>query len=83
MTHKHFSMSKVVIQRNVAIGVFTFVPKVFMVKLHVSRIVFLPLNGRSVNIATFQGFSNENEYVKNTNVVFIAPVTIALCKNEL
>ena len=77
MTHKHFSMSKVVIQRNVAIGVFTFVPKVFMVKVHVSRIVFLPLNG------TFQGFSNENEYVKNTNVVFIAPVTIALCKNEL
>ena len=41
MTHKHFSMSKVVIQRNVAIGVFTFVPKVFMVKVHVSRIVFL------------------------------------------
>ena len=38
-------MSKVVIQRNVAIGVFTFVPKVFMVKVHVSRIVFLPLNG--------------------------------------
>ena len=35
MTHKHFSMSKFVIQRNVASGVFTFVPKVFMVKVHV------------------------------------------------
>ena len=50
MTHKHFSMSKVVIQRNVAIGVFTFVPKVFMVKLHVSRIVFLPLNGKHFKV---------------------------------
>ena len=45
MTHKHFSMSNFVIQRNIASGVFTFVPKVFMVKVHVSRIVFLPLNG--------------------------------------
>ena len=43
MTHKHFSMSKVVIQRNVAIGVFTFVPKVFMVKVHVFSIVFRPI----------------------------------------
>ena len=45
MTHKHFSMSKFVIQRNIASGVFTFVPKVFMVKVHVFGKVFLPLNG--------------------------------------
>ena len=42
MTHKHFSMSNFVIQRNIASGVCTFVPKVFMVKVHVLVIVFRP-----------------------------------------
>ena len=72
MTHKHFSMSNFVIQRNIASRVFVFVPKVFMEKVFAMRIV-----------ATFQGFRNENEYRKNNNIIFIAPVTIALCKNEL
>ena len=67
-------MSKFVIQRNIAIGVFTFVPKVFMVKVHVFSIVFRP---------TFKIFRNENEYRKCNNIILIAPVTIALCKNEL
>ena len=48
MTHKHFSMSNFAILRNITSGVFTFVPEVFMAS--------------SGNIATFQGFRNENEY---------------------
>ena len=73
MTHKHFSMSKFVIQLNVARGVFTFVPKVFMVKVHVDRSI----------LQHFKVLENKNEYRKNNNNIFIAPVTIALCKNEL
>ena len=44
-------MSNFVIQRNIATGVFIFVPKVFMEKVFAMRI-----------IATFQGFRNESEF---------------------
>ena len=46
-------MSNFVIQRNIASGVFTFVPEVFMAMVHILGIVFRP---------TFQGLRNENEY---------------------
>ena len=46
---------------------------VVMVKVHVLGIVFRPISR----------FEKWKWILKNNNIIFIAPVTIALCKNEL
>ena len=72
MTHKHFSMSNFVIQRSISSGVFTFIPNVFMVKVHVDRSILQHFKVLEMKMNT-----------EKNNIILIAPVTIALCKNEL